>query len=150
MYQFALYKGVSPPFTLLIGQPYEEIPLKPLANTMISHYKDLLLHVRKEECGHDYDFELLQHFTTSINVCLSMVACKIIFKNSILQESEVSTSNAAETSGDLSNLTGIKLICNSYIAINIYCGTYFPGNEFIEFDNDRKQYLEAGGANIGE
>jgi len=41
------YKGVSPPFTLVKGQPYEEISQSSV-NGSICCYKDVLLHVNKE------------------------------------------------------------------------------------------------------
>ena len=64
-----MYKGISPPF-LVMGQPYEEIPLKPLADTKISRYKVLLLHVHKEYSqDNDVNLELLDYFSTSIKVC---------------------------------------------------------------------------------
>ena len=67
-----MYKGISPPFSLVMGQPYEEIPLKPLADTKISRYKVLLLHVHKEYYSsqdNDVNLELLDYFSTSIKVC---------------------------------------------------------------------------------
>ena len=64
------YKGVSPPFTLVKGQPYEEIS-KSLVNGSIHYYKDVLLHVTKEstsECD-DEDLEILEYFATPFSIC---------------------------------------------------------------------------------
>ena len=67
MYQFVFYKGAFPPFTLVMSQPYEEIS-QSSADRSIVCYKDVLLHVNKEEYD-DVDLELLEYFATPILVC---------------------------------------------------------------------------------
>ena len=50
-----------------MSQPYEEIP-QSSADRSILCYKDVLLHVHKEEYD-DVDLQLLEYFATPILVC---------------------------------------------------------------------------------